>query len=96
MQKIIRISIYLSILVFYNLTTLYTAVVHNHQFKWNDDESCSAYLISISQNSDTFTFSVNHTINASSEKIVNFQNSNAFIKFDINNTLSTRAPPFFI
>ena len=96
MQKFIRISIYLSVIAFYNLTTLYTAVIHDHKFKWTDDESCSAYLISVSQNSDTFSFSVNHTLNTSNEHILNFQNSDSFQHFEFKNILSTRAPPSFI
>lgn len=96
MQKIIRISLYLSVLAFYNITTLYTAVIHDHKFKWTDDESCPAYIISVSQISDTFSFSVNNTIYTSNEKIIDFQSTETFQHFEFNNSLCTRAPPSFI
>jgi len=96
MSRIIRITLYLSILAFYNLTTLYTAVVHNHQFSWTEDESCPAYIISLTQNSDTFPFSINHNVKASNEEIYNFQSCNIYLNFEINNVFSARAPPSFM
>ena len=96
MQKVIRYSIYLSILLFYNLTTLYTSAVHNHQFNWTDEESCSAYIISISQNSDTFPFNPDSSIKISQTDCINFQNYNTDLSFDIINIFSERAPPYNI
>lgn len=93
MQKILRISIYISVIAFYNLTTLYTGVVHNHQFTWTDDESCSAYLISVSQISDTFPFAINQTKNNLDITIIYIQNCEIFSKFEFINIFSTRAPP---
>ena len=96
MNRIIRITLYLSILAFYNLTTLYTAVVHNHLFSWTEDESCSAYIISLTQNSDTSPFSINHYNKISNEAIYNFQFYNSYLSFEIKNILFARAPPSFI
>lgn len=96
MQKIIRISIYLSVLAFYNLTTLYIGVIHDHKFEWTDDETCSAYLISVSQNSDTFSFTVNYSNITSNEKIFDFQNSDLIPNFEYTNIFTTRAPPDII
>ena len=93
MQKIFRISLFLSFILVFNITTLYTSVTHNHQFSWVEDESCSAYLISVSQNSDTFSFTVNHPNITSNEKVLDFQKSDLFLNFEYKNILSTRAPP---
>ena len=96
MSRIIRITLYLSILAFYNLTTFYTAVVHNHQFSWTEDDSCSAYIISLTQNSDTFPFSLNHNIKSFNQGIYNFQSCDSYLSFEIKNIFSARAPPAFM
>ena len=96
MQKILRISIYISVLAFYNLTTLYTGVIHEHKFSWTDDESCSAYLISVSHNSDTSPFVIFQTKNNLDAEIINFQDRGLLLNFDFINISSTRAPPHFI
>jgi len=96
MHKVLRYSIYLIILLFYSVTTLYISVVHNHQFEWTDEESCSAYIISISQNSDTFPFSPDSSIKISNTDFINFQFCNTDLSFDIINIISERAPPYYI
>jgi hypothetical protein len=96
MQKIIRYSLYLSILLFYNLTTLYTSVVHDHQFSWTEEESCSAYVISISQNSDTFTFSINQLVKTPDVDLLDFQSYDKDLSFEFINIFSERAPPYVI
>ncbi len=96
MHKFICITLYLSILAFYNLTTLYTAVIHNHQFSWTEEESCPAYIISITQNSDTFPFSINHIVKTPNFDLLDFQTHDRDLSFETTNIFSKRAPPDII
>ena len=96
MQKVLRYTIYLSILLFYNLTTLYSAVTHDHDFTWKYEESCSAYVISISQNSDTYPFSSDYISQFSPTEHINFKNNDINVSFENWNTFSERAPPPYI
>jgi hypothetical protein len=96
MRKIIRTSLYLSILLFYNLTSLYSSVIHDHQFSWIEDESCSSYIISISQNSDTFHFCNNFNFQFSNEKKLNFKKHESGFGIKFKNSLFSRAPPIVV
>lgn len=96
MQKFEQIFLYFSILIFYNLTTIYTAEVHHHPFSLNDNESCPAYVISIGQFADTFPFSTNCDIKISEEGTYLVQRCEPFINFEFQRNLTTRAPPTYI
>jgi len=71
-------------------------MIHDHQFSWTEDESCSAYIISVSHNSDTFPFTLKQNIKASDEGIYNFQSCDIYLSFEIKSIFSARAPPSFM
>jgi len=96
MHKIIRISLYLIILLIYNITTLYTSSVHNHQFSWTDEENCPAYIISTTQISDTFSFSINQTLKTPKVDLLEYQIYDIDFNFNLISIFSKRAPPIFI
>ena len=93
MHKIIRFSLYLVVILIYNFTTLYTSSVHNHNFTWTDEESCSAYIISISQNSDTFPFLIYHDIRVPNISYLNINKFETTLDLESFCNKSKRAPP---
>ena len=96
MQKIAKYLLYFSIFLFYNLTTLYTTVVHDHEFSWTHEESCPAYIISVSHNSDTFAFNTDSILDFTNSDFLFPQNYDTILEYEIINTFSERAPPSFI
>lgn len=93
MNKPLRFAIYISILLIYNLTTLYSASVHNHRFSWEDSESCNAYIISISQHSDTYPFAINLITQIPQIDLLNLKSYQDDLSIDIIFNFSNRAPP---
>jgi hypothetical protein len=96
MNKIIKYLIYISILLVYNLTTVYAAVTHNHDFSWKYEESCPAYIISISHFSDTFIFSTDNCLKFPKTDIINFLKYDSDLNFEFISLYSERAPPSFL
>jgi len=94
MQKLLKYILHISVLFFFNVTTLYTGTVHNHQFSWTYQESCPVFILSVTLNSDTYTFDINTNTNPTDEDIFNFQSSNSNLSFEIKNDYLSRAPPF--
>ena len=93
MKKLFRFSIYIFVLLSYNITAIYTSSVHDHQFTWTEEESCAAYIISASQNSDTYPFSINHNLSPSEVNIFNFQSLEFYANVEIKKNILSRAPP---
>jgi len=96
MHKILRFSLYLIILLVYNITTLYTSSVHNHNFTWDYEESCSAYVISISQNSDTFPFSETANVTTPDFSVFDLRNYDTILEIEFLCNILERAPPSII
>jgi hypothetical protein len=93
MQNIRRFALYISIILFYNFTTLYTGSIHDHQFSWTDEETCLANIISISQLSDTFPFIINQDYKNLNISFLNFTLFDSISELEIIYIYSERAPP---
>ena len=88
-----RTTLFIGFLLLYNVITIYSSVAHDHQFSWTDEESCSAYITSISHNSDTSPFSENQLIKIPNISLFNIQTYTEQIDFEFTTIFSKRAPP---
>ena len=84
---------YIFVFLFYNLTIFYTAVVHDHQFSWKGDESCNAYIISISQHSDPVELDKGNCFSSLDFEIVKNPLLVLNYNFEYITNISSRAPP---
>jgi hypothetical protein len=91
-SKIKKISVPV-VLVFYLFVFLFANILHNHPFTWQETDTCPAYIISTTQNSDTFPLNINDSLNSLDENIFNFQSYNSYLSFEIKNNFLSRAPP---
>ncbi len=81
------------ILVIYTTLIFYTEIMHHHSFSWIESESCDAYLLSISQNSDNSTFNQKIELNPNQELFIVLPENDFEYYFYLTEQNSTRAPP---
>jgi len=93
MKNLARFSLYIIILLVYNFTALYTGNVHDHEFTWTHEDDCPAYIISTTQNSDTFSFSIDHNLCTYRVDYFCFQTLDFESSLEINENILSRAPP---
>ena len=93
MHKFIRYILYINILLLYNITTLYSSSVHNHQFSWTEVETCSAYIISISQKADTFPLLPDRDTCTPNISYLDVTKYNSISDLEFLCNISQRAPP---